>query len=71
MSKVDIFIDTNLCKGCGICVYVCPKGVFKLSSEFSSRGYHYAIAEHPEKCVKCELCMYSCPDFAICIVTKG
>lgn len=64
----DIFIDTNLCKGCKICIYVCPHNVFRMSKDISIRGYHTAEVANKENCVGCQLCTYSCPDFAICVV---
>ena len=51
-------INTKWCKGCGICVAFCPKKVLALKDE-------KVVAENPEACIKCRLCEYRCPDFAI------
>ena len=60
-------IDTQRCKGCGLCASVCPKGVLKISDEISDRGYYPACQAHPEKCVFCATCCLMCPDVAITI----
>jgi 2-oxoglutarate ferredoxin oxidoreductase subunit delta len=58
-------INVDWCKGCGLCVFVCPKKVFAMSKDPSPRGYFPAIAEHPENCVACGQCEILCPDLAI------
>jgi 2-oxoglutarate ferredoxin oxidoreductase subunit delta len=68
-------IDENYCKGCSICIAICPVGVYATGDVVSPRGYVVPIIAHPEKCVdgkrapaekkKCEICMYVCPDQAI------
>jgi 2-oxoglutarate ferredoxin oxidoreductase subunit delta len=64
---VEIDIDTFLCKGCGICVEMCPRKVFEWSKELSEKGVHYPVPVHAENCVKCKLCELLCPDFAIAV----
>jgi 2-oxoglutarate ferredoxin oxidoreductase subunit delta len=60
-----VFIDTELCKGCGFCIEFCPAGVLVFSDEFNSKGYHPPLAVKPEACTGCDLCGIYCPDFAI------
>ncbi|MDI3474771.1 MAG: 2-oxoglutarate ferredoxin oxidoreductase subunit delta [Thermococcaceae archaeon] len=64
---VEIDIDTFLCKGCGICVEMCPRKVYEWSKELSEKGVHYPVPVNAEKCVKCKLCELLCPDFAIAV----
>jgi len=64
---VEIDVDTFLCKGCGICVELCPRKVFEWSKELSEKGVHYPVPVNAEKCVKCKLCELLCPDFAIAV----
>ncbi len=64
-----IYVNEKLCKGCGICIHICPRNVLKLSKKLTQKGIHIAEASNPEECIKCHLCEYLCPDFAICITT--
>lgn len=66
-----IYVDSNLCKGCGICVEFCPRRVFKLKEDLSESGVHLAVATEEEKCTLCHLCELYCPDFAIAVVERG
>jgi len=62
-------IDNNICKGCGLCITVCPKNVLEMSEEVNSMGYFPAYQACSEKCVFCTTCCIMCPDVAI-IITK-
>lgn len=52
-------IDRDWCKGCGICVALCPKDVLALDEQ------ERVVAARPEKCICCQLCELRCPDLAI------
>ena len=40
---VKVTINENLCKGCGLCVRACPKGIIELSkAKINAKGYHPA-----------------------------
>ncbi len=60
-------IDIEYCKGCGLCVTVCPKKVLEISSQVSSKGYFPAYQARPDDCVFCATCCRICPDVAITI----
>ncbi len=56
----------DLCKGCGLCVKFCPKGVLQLAQErINAKGHHPAEAAKPEDCIGCAFCATMCPD---CII---
>jgi Pyruvate/2-oxoacid:ferredoxin oxidoreductase delta subunit len=56
-----VTIDGDECKGCGVCVEVCPPGCLELSPELSPYGVH--PAEYGgEGCTGCSICFYCCPE---------
>jgi 2-oxoglutarate ferredoxin oxidoreductase subunit delta len=64
---VKIEINENFCKGCDICILVCPRGVFEKSNKLNKKGIYPPIPVNAEKCTKCNLCILQCPDQAIFI----
>jgi 2-oxoglutarate ferredoxin oxidoreductase subunit delta len=60
-------IEKDRCKGCGLCVSVCPKDVLEISSEVNAKGYFPAYQARPEDCIYCTMCCIMCPDVAITI----
>ncbi len=60
-------IDIERCKGCGLCVAVCPKNVLEVSEQVNTKGYFPAYQARPEDCVVCAICCTMCPDVAITI----
>ncbi len=63
-------IDEDRCKGCGLCVTVCPKNVLEISEQVSPKGYFPAFQARPEDCIFCALCCVMCPDVAITITEE-
>ena len=62
-----IYIDDRVCKGCGLCVHICPHNVLQLSDRRNQKGYTIAEAKTASECIGCRLCEVSCPDLAIYI----
>lgn len=62
---MTVYIDAQICKGCGLCLLYCPQGVLGMSNGRNSKGYNVAEVVNPEDCVGCRLCEMSCPDLAI------
>jgi 2-oxoglutarate ferredoxin oxidoreductase subunit delta len=67
-------IDPEYCKGCDLCVKVCPRKVYDRGEELSERGYMVPIVSRPQDCLNqgrgsdrlaCDKCMMTCPDRAI------
>lgn len=58
-------INQVLCKGCSMCIAVCPKKIIVLSDKINQKGYHPAIVTDQSKCIGCNACAIMCPDVAI------
>jgi len=67
----DYIIDIERCKGCGLCIEVCPKNVLEFSRELNTKGYYPAYQARPEDCVFCATCCRMCPDVAITITESA
>jgi 2-oxoglutarate ferredoxin oxidoreductase subunit delta len=66
MAKVT-FSD-ELCKGCGLCVSVCPKKILQLDQDrLNSKGYHPASCVDQSLCIGCAFCAVQCPDSVITV----
>ena len=51
MAKLTF--DTNRCKGCGLCVEACPKGLLAIARDkINQKGHHPAEITDQEKCAR-------------------
>jgi 2-oxoglutarate ferredoxin oxidoreductase subunit delta len=66
-SLPKIVVSNELCKGCGICIRLCPMKVLDRSNELSSRGIYPPVVTYKDKCTGCRICEDHCPDMAIFI----
>ena len=69
MAKVigAIVVDTEHCKGCGLCVEACKFDVLALSHKVNLKGYNYAEMKNPANCTGCTNCATVCPDTVITV----
>lgn len=61
-------IAVDRCKGCGLCVAVCPKAVLGIDdSRVNIKGYQPASVVDGDRCIACTSCALICPDVVITI----
>lgn len=65
MEKIKL--NTKRCKGCYLCVSVCPVKALSPSGELGEQGYE-TVKVDEEKCITCGSCYRMCPDYAIDIL---
>lgn len=63
-------INPDRCKGCGLCVSICPKNVLEISDRVNAKGYFSVYQARPEDCIFCTKCCIMCPDVAITIIEE-
>ena len=63
--RFAVTVVSAWCKGCDICVRLCPEDCLRLDA----RGVVRVTA--PQRCTGCRLCELLCPDFAITVREEG
>ena len=67
-AKGRIVIDAEYCKGCELCVSVCPQDVISMADYFNAKGYRPARLTDPGgECTGCAVCAVICPDAVITV----
>jgi len=73
-AKGWIKVSDTYCKGCELCIPVCPQGVMELdTTRLTQKGYHPAHT-FKDGCTGCAICALVCPDAAITVyreITKS
>jgi len=64
---MKIIVDETICKGCGLCIYYCPKSVIRFSNRRNEKGYIVVETANLEDCTGCKLCEICCPDLALIV----
>lgn len=68
---MKVILNNERCKGCGLCVAVCPKKILQLQKDNrNSKGYLTAECIAPEECVTCKRCVTICPDCVITLIQQ-
>jgi 2-oxoglutarate ferredoxin oxidoreductase subunit delta len=62
--EAPVLVRREWCKGCGICIAMCPKKVLEAAPDGK------AVVARPDDCTRCETCEIMCPDFAVRVVAK-
>ena len=69
MAKIKL--DAGRCKGCFLCISVCPRAVLKPSGELSSKGFESVVIDETKECIGCGACYKMCPDYCIEITEEA
>lgn len=59
-ESLEITVHEQACRGCEMCVDICPTKVFEFNSE-----KRLCEVKHAEDCIGCLSCAYLCPSGAI------
>ncbi len=63
MAKVEF--REERCKGCALCIEVCPKHILSITDRSNRQGYRVAGCQDMDQCTGCALCAEMCPDIVI------
>lgn len=67
--KPEVIFNLNRCKGCGLCVSVCPKNILWLDeTKTNTKGYHPSGISDQSLCIACGNCARVCPDSVITVL---
>ncbi len=66
--KGIVTFNLDRCKGCGLCVSVCPKQILRLDESITNiKGYHPSCIIDQAACIACGNCARICPDSVITV----
>ncbi|MBW1789348.1 MAG: 4Fe-4S binding protein [Deltaproteobacteria bacterium] len=57
---VTLQLNPEKCTGCGMCLIVCPHGVFVMN-------HRHAFIENRDACMECGACALNCPAEAVTV----
>jgi 2-oxoglutarate ferredoxin oxidoreductase subunit delta len=61
MDRGLVEMNSEECKGCGLCTGACPPKVLRLADRLNPYGYH--PAEYlGAGCTGCGICYFACPE---------
>ena len=60
-DRGTVEMNSEECKGCGLCVEACPPKVLHLGEGLNRYGYHPAIYAGTG-CTGCGICFFVCPE---------
>lgn len=65
MGKIEV--NNEICKACGLCVYVCPKKVIELDKDILNKHGFHPAKQVKDGCIACVSCAVICPEAAITV----
>jgi len=63
-----VVISAKHCKGCKLCIEVCPKHALKLTGKLTNAGIEIIDFDDQAGCTGCLMCAMMCPDAAITVI---
>lgn len=66
MIRGTVLVETELCKGCELCITACPQECLGLSETLNKKGYRFAKLT-TDGCTGCENCALVCPDAVLTV----
>ena len=60
-DRADLLVTRELCKGCGLCIHMCPRHVLHFASSFNRRGFR-PVEYDGHGCTGCGVCYHTCPE---------
>jgi len=68
-EPLDIAADR--CKGCELCIHICPKHCLALDETFvNTLGYHPIRLTDAAACTSCAFCARICPDAVFAVYAR-
>lgn len=62
-----VTLDREKCRGCLLCLDICPNELFLRDSAPNASGALPALMRYPEYCINCMKCVAICPDQAFSV----
>jgi 2-oxoglutarate ferredoxin oxidoreductase subunit delta len=60
-----ITVNADKCKGCLLCISVCPKGLIVVDQRLNKKGLKPVKFNDTSECLGCALCALICPDCCV------
>ncbi|MEG1285259.1 MAG: 4Fe-4S dicluster domain-containing protein [Romboutsia sp.] len=68
MAKGRVTFNQDYCKGCELCIGVCPVKIIAIDkNKINKKGYNPASVVEIDKCIGCTNCATMCPDEVITV----
>jgi len=66
-NVAHVIVNRARCKGCELCMQVCPKKILRRGTTLNERGVYAIEPSDADACIGCLQCVLVCPDVAITI----
>jgi NAD-dependent dihydropyrimidine dehydrogenase PreA subunit len=70
-SNYKVQVKAESCKGCALCVKLCPMDALQLRHSSSAKNKFHKVAQpDPDLCIGCGVCAHKCPTDSILLIQK-